>query len=232
MLCVNTAGGERMSLTRLVFEKHDKDRNGTLNKKEFCDMVYSMGRLMDEQEREAAFTFIVLNGDGRITYGEFLAWWKHEDRWGLLTLTEEQLAALHQVAEVFRYYDTDRNGCLGRDEFSHCFNYLKESGYTIGARSQEDVMTEVDTGHDGNINYNEFISWMVTIGVLEVSGIKRVDLTQHQIEYFARKSFVEGQEILAEGGGEEAFGGSTLTSVTGEATTVTETAGALQAQGL
>jgi len=50
----------------VVFDKHDLDGNNAITKDEFHEFIYSMGRYMDEQELEAAWTFIELNGDGKI----------------------------------------------------------------------------------------------------------------------------------------------------------------------
>lgn len=50
----------------MVFDKHDLDGNNAITKDEFHEFIYSMGRYMDEQELEAAWTFIELNGDGKI----------------------------------------------------------------------------------------------------------------------------------------------------------------------
>ena len=64
--------GSQLSITRLTFNKHDTDRSETLDKEEFKAMIFHFGHYMDEIELEAAFTFVELNGDGQITFDEFL----------------------------------------------------------------------------------------------------------------------------------------------------------------
>jgi Ca2+-binding EF-hand superfamily protein len=184
--------GERISLTQMVFEKYDTDGNGTITKDEFVAMIYALGRHMDAMEREAAFSFVELNGDGRITFGEFLRWWQAEDRWGLLALTPDQLGALWQVAEYYEYYDDDQSGVLSYDQFRNVYRYMKESGYGVGEKTPEDIFSEIDTDGTESINYNEFIRWMVHLGVLEADGILRRDLS---IEEIAKAA------ALPEGGG-------------------------------
>ena len=159
--------GSQLSITRLTFNKHDTDRSETLDKEEFKAMIFHLGHYMDEIELEAAFTFVELNGDGQITYDEFNLWWMAEDRWGLLALTEAQKAALYQFAEVFQYYDEDFSGELDTKEFSGIYKYMKEAGYNLGSLTETGVLKEVDTTGDGEINYNEFITWMVTLGHLQ-----------------------------------------------------------------
>ena len=116
--------GNTLDLTQVIFDKHDLDSSGCLNKEEFHEFIYSMGRYMDEQESEAAWTFIELNGDGRIVFHEFLLWWESKDRWGLLALTDEQKLALYQVSEYFTYYDEDRSGTLTWEEFYNVYQYM------------------------------------------------------------------------------------------------------------
>ena len=159
--------GSQLSITRLIFNKHDTDRSETLDKEEFKAMIFHLGHYMDDIELEAAFTFVELNGDGQITYNEFDLWWTAEDRWGLLALTEAQKAALYQFAEVFKYYDEDFSGELNTKEFSGIYKYMKEAGYNLGSLTETGVLKEVDTSGDGEINYNEFITWMVSLGHLQ-----------------------------------------------------------------
>lgn len=178
--------GTQVSITQLTFNKHDTDGNKTLCKTEFKAMIYSLGRYLDDTELEAAFTFVELNGDGRITYQEFLVWWLAEDRWGLLVLSEEQLTALNQVSDVFQYYDSDLSGKLDVAQFSETFKYLEESGYNLQGQSEEEILPAIDTSGDGEINFNEFISWMVDVGVLEAQGIKRTDLEEKEIRRLSK----------------------------------------------
>lgn len=188
------SNGEKMSLTRMVFHRYDTDGNGTITKDEFVAMLYALGRHMDEMEQEAAFSFIELNGDGRITFGEFLRWWQADDRWGLLALSESQLAALWQVGEYYQYYDEDKSGVLSYDQFLNVFHYMKESGYAVGEMAADQIFKQIDTTKDSSINYNEFIRWMVELGVLEAEGILRSDLSPKEI----------AEAAVLPGGGEEA----------------------------
>jgi Ca2+-binding EF-hand superfamily protein len=173
------SSGEKTSLTEVIFNKHDTDDNGALDKEEFKHMVYSLGRNLSDQEIEAAFTFVELSGDQRITYKEFLFWWQDQDRWGLLQLTETQLEALHMLSEVFQYYDEDYSGSLDYEQFSNVFQYMKDSNYQLDENETvEGCLNKIDTSKDGIINYNEFIVWCCELGVIDSAGIIRKDVAE------------------------------------------------------
>ena len=44
---------------------------------------------------------------------------------------------------------------------------MKEAGYNLGSLTETGVLKEVDTSGDGEINYNEFTTWMVSLGHLQ-----------------------------------------------------------------
>ena len=189
------ANGNKKDLTRLVFDKYDIDGNGSISKEEFVQLIYSLGRHMDEMEQEAAFSFIELNGDSKIAYGEFKRFWLAEDRWGLLKLDEDQLAALWQVADYFKYYDEDNSGVLSYEQFTNVYDYMKSSGYALHGRTVDQVFSDIDTTQDSNINYNEFIRWMVELGVLLPDGILRTDLTAEEVAEAAKLDDEEVDEV-------------------------------------
>ena len=94
--------------------------------------------------------------------------------------------------EYYEYYDDDQSGVLSYDQFRNVYRYMKESGYGVGEKTPEDIFSEIDTDSTESINYNEFIRWMVHLGVLEADGILRRDLS---IEEIAKAA------ALPEGGG-------------------------------
>ena len=51
----------------------------------------------------------------------------------------------------------------------------------------EECLLQVDTTHDELVNYNEFIVWMVKLGVLESKGIKRTDLSAKDVQSAKKK---------------------------------------------
>lgn len=170
-----------------MFNKYDSNGDGTIDKDEFHDMCYALGHYLDGETFEVAWTEVEADGSGSISYDEFATWWSSDDRWAHLQLSDEEIANLAQVHSYFKYYDIENSGQLNKDEFRGVYNYMKESGYDVN--SFDAVLNEIDTSGDGLINYNEFIVWMVEVGVLVNSDIKIIAIKNH------RKSMIDALSL-------------------------------------
>ena len=63
-------------LSRLVFEKYDKDGSMSIDGNEFAEMCYDMGNYLSPEQLTNALLQIDSNGNGDIDYEEFVVWWK------------------------------------------------------------------------------------------------------------------------------------------------------------
>jgi Ca2+-binding EF-hand superfamily protein len=186
--------GEMKSMAKIIFDKYDMAGDGWIARSEFHQLVESLGHHMDQETEEAAWTAVESDGSGKLTYKEFAAWWTTDDRWSHLQLSEEEIANLTQVHTYFKYYDEENNGELNRAEFLNVYNYMKDSGYVL--EDFELVFDEIDTTKDGTINYNEFIVWMVGVGVLVNSNIKRIAVRHHRESLLSRNQPIIFQSLL------------------------------------
>mgnify|MGYP000865301267 FL=1 len=175
---VSVMGGPPKTVARITFDKYDSDGDGSLNKEELHNYCYNMGHCMDGETFEAAFLILDANGTGVVSYENFLDWWKKDDRWAHLQLTCEQLTALSQVHEYFRYFDTECEGYLDHTKFSACYEYMVQSGYAL--KEFASSLSEIDTNNDGVVNYNELVHWMISMGVLNIDKINPVALVQQE----------------------------------------------------
>ena len=182
--------GNSKPMSLILFEKHGGP-DGFIERHAFHALVKNLGHAMDEETEEVAWVSIELDGDGKISYEEFATWWTTDDRWAHLQLSEAEIANLVQVHDYFRYYDQSSTGTLTKLEFSNVYSYMTESGYLMD--DFEDVFEEIDTDKDGTINYNEFIVWMVGIGVLVNSDIKQIAIRHHRESMRAR--LVKGEHM-------------------------------------
>lgn len=63
------------------FERVDADGSGYIDEAEFSQLVKSLGANLSEEKIAVAFLAIDVNGNRRIEFGEFSAWWqKHQSR--------------------------------------------------------------------------------------------------------------------------------------------------------
>jgi Ca2+-binding EF-hand superfamily protein len=63
------------------FDKFDADKSGYIDESEFSELVKSLGVNLSTEKIAVAFLAIDVNGNRRIEFGEFGAWWKkHQAR--------------------------------------------------------------------------------------------------------------------------------------------------------
>lgn len=74
-------------------------------------MVFEMGYKLNAQELELAVKKLDQHGGG-IVYADFAQWWKSDQRFAHLQLSEEELAKLQKAQTYFNHFDKDRSGVL------------------------------------------------------------------------------------------------------------------------
>jgi len=158
-------GGQAQPISKILFDKNDRNHSGSISRAEFHDLCYSLGHYLKPEEAEQAFLMIDNDGSGGITYDEFLKWWRTDNRFEKLQRSDEEQALLHQCASYFQYFDKDRSGTLQTDEFRDTHADLVKNGFT--AKSFEETLRELDSNGDGTITYNEFIHWLISIGSIK-----------------------------------------------------------------
>jgi calmodulin len=67
---------------KAAFDKFDKDGSGFIDEAEFSALVKSLGVQLSPEKVGVAFLAIDVNGNGRIEFGEFSAWWKQRQAKG------------------------------------------------------------------------------------------------------------------------------------------------------
>lgn len=115
-------GNVSKPLSRIMFEKFDRDGSGCISAPELRALCYDRGFPLSEEEVAAAMASLDKDGSGTLTYEEFLEWWRSDSRFALLQLTEAQQAVVAQIVEYFKHFDADwcaswpsvwRCGCAG-----------------------------------------------------------------------------------------------------------------------
>ncbi|ELR21094.1 EF hand domain containing protein [Acanthamoeba castellanii str. Neff] len=140
-------GGGGLTVSRIAFNKHDKDKSGCISRSEFHDLCYSMGHYLTPAEAEHAAKMIDKDGSGSITYDEFQKWWRTDNRFQNLQLSEDEMARSRRHTHA----DLTKHG-LTTKTFDQCFR-------------------ELDSDGSGRITYNEYIQWLIRIGSLKLKPI-------------------------------------------------------------
>eukprot|EP01101_Sappina_pedata_P011484 TRINITY_DN772_c0_g1_i1.p1 TRINITY_DN772_c0_g1~~TRINITY_DN772_c0_g1_i1.p1 ORF type:complete len:213 (-),score=116.71 TRINITY_DN772_c0_g1_i1:119-757(-) len=159
-------GTPKQPLSLSVFNKYDVDDNAAISPEEFRFLVYDMGHHLNEKELDFAFKRIDSNGDGQVSYDEFLKWWKNEERFQILQLTEQEQETLQEAIATFSQFDENRNGVISREEFAPLHAHLTALGLTT--KSLETCLEDLDSDRNNEISFNEYVEWTIRIGATKV----------------------------------------------------------------
>lgn len=144
--------------TKVIFDKYDADKTGTIDATEFLYMCREMGRYMTAQEAEVAIRVIDKEGVGKVTYESFNEWWNSNERFQKVTFNGQMLAYLNAAITSFMAYDLDGNGTICRNEFANLHRSLVNSAYkTTTEQADWDAM---DANHSGCISFAEYRDWL------------------------------------------------------------------------
>jgi len=158
--------GPPQPLSKTVFTKYDTDKSGFISPDEFGFLVYDMGHALTEAELELAIKRLDSNGDGQISYEEFTIWWKQDERFAKLQLSEDELETLQEAVAVFSQYDVDRKGTIDSEKFKGLYDHLVSLNMTT--KTLDSCMRDLDSDGNGEISFNEYVEWTIKTGATKV----------------------------------------------------------------
>ncbi|CAF1184932.1 unnamed protein product [Adineta steineri] len=165
-------GGSTKSISEIMFNKYDLDKNGSISRDELRSLCYDMGYYLSDDELQWALTLIDKDGNGKIDYKEFVDWWRTSSRFEHLRMPNTyQTQLICHIAEIFRSYDKHNHGVLNKKEFEKMRKDLIRHHIINEHEHQACQFEEIDRGHDGSINFNELIAWFKDMGVLDKIGL-------------------------------------------------------------
>ncbi|KAL3619222.1 Calcium-dependent protein kinase 15 [Castilleja foliolosa] len=129
-----------------MFKSMDTDNSGTITYEELKAGLPKLGTKLSESEVKQLMEAADVDGNGTIDYIEFITATMHMNR----------MEREDHLYKAFEYFDKDKSGYITMEELEHA---LKE--YNMGdAKTIKEIIAEVDTDHDGKINYDEFVAMM------------------------------------------------------------------------
>ncbi|KAI8824298.1 uncharacterized protein EV422DRAFT_315601 [Fimicolochytrium jonesii] len=146
--------------SRVIFDKFDTDSSGTINVREFRDLCYDMGYFLSDKELSMAIKLLDVDGNGEISYGEFINWWQREDRFAALKLSQGELAELTEISTEFQRFDKDHSGCIDVREFRMLYADLVKRHMT--KKTLAGTLEELDHNRDGKVSFNEYVNWVIS----------------------------------------------------------------------
>ncbi|KAL0393617.1 UNVERIFIED_CONTAM: Calcium-dependent protein kinase [Sesamum latifolium] len=129
-----------------MFKSLDTDNNGTITHEELKAALPKLGIKFSESEVRQLIEAADVDGNGTIDYIEFIT----------ATMNMSQMEREDRLYKAFEYFDKDKSGYITMEELEHALNE-----YNMGdAKTMKENLAEVDTDHDGKINYDEFVAMM------------------------------------------------------------------------
>ncbi|KAJ3336149.1 hypothetical protein HDU93_003578 [Gonapodya sp. JEL0774] len=157
--------GKIRTVSRIAFDKYDKDGNGKMDLTEFKSMCYDLGYYLQDAEVDMAVKMIDASGNGVLEYDEFVKWWSSDGRFKRLHRTPLEEERLAQVSSEFQKLDVKKLGYIDtRNAFPQMYQWLNREGLT--KKPLERCQEELDANMDGKISFNEYVNWLVTTGSL------------------------------------------------------------------
>ena len=129
----------------------DKDGNGSLDKEEvMLGYEEHFGIQMTEENVDAMFKAVDIDGNGSIDYTEFV----------MATMNERDLISQQKLRAAFRLFDKDGNGSISPEEIKNALGISDEDGEELNK-----LIAEIDENGDGEIQFEEFCNMMQRLTV-------------------------------------------------------------------
>lgn len=135
-----------------LFESLDKNADGQLQKNELID---GYAELYDDKEFaikevERIFQNVDVNHNGAIDFSEFL----------MANMQKQNIMHKDMLKAAFSEFDTDGNGVITLDELENVFQLPSSSNREHQKEDVIKLFNAVDTNHDGNVDFDEFLKMM------------------------------------------------------------------------
>jgi calcium-dependent protein kinase len=138
---------EELKYLRAAFAAIDQNGDGRINKQELIEQYERiMGTKKAEIEVEKTFRRIDFDSNGFIDYSEFLS----------ACLDEQLHISKRNLDLVFNAFDTDKNGTISASELREVLNIGEMDNDSVW----QDIINEVDSNGDGEIDLQEFYELM------------------------------------------------------------------------
>ncbi|GFP85821.1 calmodulin-like protein 11 [Phtheirospermum japonicum] len=132
-----------------AFSLFDKDGDGCITIEELATVIRSLDQNPSEEELQDMINEVDSDGNGTIEFAEFL---------NLMANKLKETDAEAELKEAFKVFDKDQNGYISANEV------MINLGEKLTDEEVAQMISEADLDGDGQVNYDEFVKMMSTIG--------------------------------------------------------------------
>ncbi|CAO1614645.1 unnamed protein product [Sympodiomycopsis kandeliae] len=141
---------EQIAEFKEAFSLFDKDGDGSITVKELGTVMRSLGQNPTEAELQDMVNEVDADGNGSVDFAEFI---------GLMARKLRDVDSEEEIKEAFKVFDKDGNGFISAAELRHVMTNLGEK---LSDQEVEEMIREADVDGDGQINYEEFVTMMMS----------------------------------------------------------------------
>ncbi|XP_011703020.1 PREDICTED: calmodulin-beta-like isoform X1 [Wasmannia auropunctata] len=133
-----------------AFMLFDKDEDGTITMAELGVVMRSLGQRPSETELRDMVNEVDQDGNGTIEFNEFLQ---------MMSKKMKSADGEDELREAFRVFDKNNDGLISSKELRHVMTNLGEK---LSEEEVDDMIKEADLDGDGMVNYEEFVSILMS----------------------------------------------------------------------
>mmetsp|Transcript_29921 Transcript_29921/g.88966 ORF Transcript_29921/g.88966 Transcript_29921/m.88966 type:complete len:519 (-) Transcript_29921:688-2244(-) len=131
-----------------TFDMFDKDGGGTISLDELREVMKKMGQTLTERELLEVFNEVDADKNGEIDFDEFTI---------MMQSTAGDRGERQELVDAFAVFDEDGSGSTSKAEVKEI---MEKFGQKLTEAELTQVMKEVDTDGDGQIDFEEFCQMM------------------------------------------------------------------------
>ena len=143
---------QQIEIFRDIFSQYDKDGDGTLATKYVGTIMRSFGQSPTEEELNYIICKVDADRSGFMDFSEFVAMMANH--------MNHEMETKDEICSAFKEFDVKGTGTIPVEELRYI---LTSMGEALTEDEVDELIRQADQNKDGKINYEEFVSKMMSI---------------------------------------------------------------------